>query len=72
MNVIVGDVFLGVVWDILSHCGMVLCEVTDRRKYEKGWFLLCVAKYINLLTFIQSSTPVVYLLLSLLFLHPTF
>ena len=45
MNVIVGDVFLGVVWDMLSHCGMVLCEVTGRRKYEKGCFLLCVAKY---------------------------
>ena len=69
MNVIVGDVFLGVVWDVLSHCGMVLCEVTGRRKYEKRYFLLCVAKHINLLTFMQSSTPVVYLLL---FLHPTF
>ena len=51
MNVIVGDVSLGVVWDVLSHCGMVLCEVTGRRKYEKGCFLLCVAKIPLLYTY---------------------
>ena len=34
---------------------------------RKGVFLLCVAKHINLLTFVQSSTPIVYLLFSLLF-----
>ena len=44
MNVIVGDVFLGVVLDVLSHCGMVLCEVTGRRKYEKGCFFAVCSK----------------------------